>query len=315
MGRVFCSSCLYWVDNIIKARLNIQIAEDEEDSQEEQEEKEKEEGDKIEEIEKKNDIEEQDMSMDAEKLIDETYEAMQHTYEEINYDKVTPKRLYPDLHAVEKEQEEKKEKKDIVCFLLKRGNCRFGERCHYKHPKICHNYEIYGKCASLDGNMSEGKDCKYNKKCRFMHPIEMKNENQNRIINEKYEERKKELKMKEKNKQKIRYEMPTQKVEASAPKYIERKQCIYDAKGWCKYGDNCKFTHRVNKYEEGTKQCIYDARGWCKFGDNCKFKHKMNKFESGRANVLEKLDFLMAEYMEMKRMTYQNRKETWENPY
>merc|ERR1711915_182563 len=184
MGRVFCSSCLYWVDNIIKARLNIQIAEDEEDSQEEQEEKEKEEGDKIEEIEKKNDNEEQDMSMDAEKLIDETYEAMQHSYEEINYDKVTPKRLYPDLHAVEKEQE-KKEKKDIVCTLLKRGNCRFGERCHYKHPKICHNYEIYGKCASLDGynndcndlhpkickNMSEGKRCKFNKRCRYMHPV------------------------------------------------------------------------------------------------------------------------------------------------
>ena len=56
-----------------------------------------------------------------------------------------------------------------------------------------------------------------------MHPIDMKNENQNRIINEKYEEGKKELKMKEKNKPKIRNEMATQKVEASAPKYIERK--------------------------------------------------------------------------------------------
>ena len=71
----------------------------------------------------------------------------------------------------------------------------------------------------------------------------------------------------------------------------------------------------MNKCEEGTKQCIYDARGWCRYGDNCKFKHKMNKFEIGRSNVLEKLDFLMSEFMDMKRMTYQNRKETWENPY
>ena len=109
---------------------------------------------------------------------------------------------------------------------------------------------------------------------------------------------------------------PDQKYAASAPKYIKSKQCIYDMKGRCRYGDKCKYIHRRNMYEYGNRNCIYDANGWCKYGDNCKFIHTTNKYEDGKSNIIEKLDFLMKEVLEMKkRSTYQNKKETWENPY
>lgn len=311
--KIFCSTCLVWIDKVIKSRLNVQIVEDEEDEEdEEEEEEENREENKTEEREKINENKEQDNSMDAEKLIDSTYEAIQqHTYEEINYDLINqnkiPKRLYPDLHTEGNEQEKEKEKKDTECTLLKRGNCRFGERCYYKHPKICHNYEIYGKCAYLDGyeeecrdlhpkicrNWKEGNGCRFNKKCRYMHPVAMKDQNQNQIHiknqgkNETNKEKNKDHVMKAKSKPTTHYEKSAPRYEPSAPRYSTRN-----------------------------KQCIYDARGWCRYGDKCRFMHKVNKYEAGRTNIMEKLDFLMYEFLEMKkRSTYQNRKETWENPY
>lgn len=315
--RIFCSTCLSWIDNVIKSRLNVQIVEDEEEEEEEEEEEKEEEENgrevnKNEMTEKNKENKEQDKSMDAEILIDTTYEAIkQHTYEEINYDMTTekqiPKRLYPDLHNDGKE--EKIDKKDKICNLLKRGNCRFGERCYYKHPKICQNYEIYGKCAYLDGygddcrdlhpkickNLKEGKGCKFDKKCKYMHPVAMNhnqinNQPSNKIQNKKEtnKERNQEYQVKEKSKPPMRYaEVSAKNFKASAPKFYSR--------------DN---------------NCIYYARGYCRNGENCRFRHKMNNYDEGRSNIMEKLDFLMSEFLEMKkRTTYQNRKETWENPY
>ena len=100
-----------------------------------------------------------------------------------------------------------------------------------------------------------------------MHPVAMNqnqlnNQSSNKIQNKKEtnKERNQEYQVKEKSKPPMRYaEVSAKNFKASAPKFYSR--------------DN---------------NCIYYARGYCRNGENCRFRHKMNNYDEGRSNIMEK---------------------------
>jgi len=335
--KIFCSTCLEWFDDLIKTKgqkeeeISIEDLVEEEEEEEDESEKTvdltKTKGQNEEEI----SIEESDEEEEEEES-ENTVEFINHAYEEIV--EIT-NRKYPDLN---KEIEEI-EKKDIICNNIRRkGSCKYGKECLYKHPKVCQTYTIYGKCMFMDGyvkgkkcpdihpkmcyRVNKANGCKHNEKCRFMHPLEMTNQKNKKNVEGKVKQQESERKTQDRDK-------------------IYDKNCIYYERGNCRYGRNCHYKHEKKQYMHDKKKtyekaCIYDKRGWCKYGDRCRYMHIYKKGENYRPryatreeygyespsapnyDVIGKLDFLLREVAEMRmrrQPTYQNQRETWENPY
>jgi len=75
----------------------------------------------------------------------------------------------------------------------------------------------------------------------------------------------------------------------------EKNICqFYKKKGWCAYGDTCKYKHQKNQ-----QVCLFFAQGDCRNGDDCSFLHikrdppKCRHFQkAGHCNLGDKCKFL-----------------------
>jgi len=114
-----------------------------------------------------------------------------------------------------------KEKKQRPChFFLKKGYCHFGKRCRFQHIP-----------SRLIGKKSEDASDEVNDKDKF-------------LSNEKEEEN-----------QDVKEDLATKPVEdeTGSKKKTEKavgkskKPCHFYAKGYCKFGNRCKFFHQQNK--------------------------------------------------------------------
>jgi hypothetical protein len=78
----------------------------------------------------------------------------------------------------------------------------------------------------------------------------------------------------------------------------DRPLCRYFARGFCRYGENCRFSHDDQLQQNGQGQgpeyqngagklgvlthprsptpCRFFAKGYCRYGDDCKFSHNVN---------------------------------------
>ena len=54
----------------------------------------------------------------------------------------------------------------------------------------------------------------------------------------------------------------------------ETKICKYSERGYCKFGNMCKFSHVVSVMSCETRICKHFVQGYCKFGNNCPFVHR-----------------------------------------
>lgn len=47
--------------------------------------------------------------------------------------------------------------------------------------------------------------------------------------------------------------------------------CKFEASGWCKYGEGCKFKHLGLPVIKPV--CTYYVKGVCRYGNTCFYKH------------------------------------------
>ena len=73
------------------------------------------------------------------------------------------------------------ERKEKDCRYFWKGACRHGDRCWYRHVKICVNWERRGNCPDSGCKLSHPDKCNKfyagecnRNNCRYFHPRELK---------------------------------------------------------------------------------------------------------------------------------------------
>lgn len=68
-------------------------------------------------------------------------------------------------------------------------------------------------------------------------------------------------------------------IKVQTPKSTDTKcsapRCkFYETRGWCKYGNECRFSHDFKPTIRKTRMCrVFEMRKRCKYGKDCKFAH------------------------------------------
>ena len=76
-----------------------------------------------------------------------------------------------------------------------------------------------------------------------------------------------------------------------------QKNCKYFIKGYCRFGDRCKYKHTdtsQKSHENNRKvKCKFFEKGWCKFQDNCKYLHVSETDDNQPTSRSEMKHFLL----------------------
>ena len=198
-------------------------------------------------------------------------------------------------HANENNRINEKSTLNEICRNYQRGYCKFREQCKYKHitgtPKIpleiCRDYER-GRCRFGDSFIYHHKNHPqkqpYNKQEWRSNQDRKLDEHSRNNTRNNYgnDSRTYHNQMYRQNEIKSSSWSSTYRSNITRDRARERdihmneygnKQndtaqrayCRYNEKGYCKYGDECRFEHR--------KVCYYYKNGTCRNEDNCRFIH------------------------------------------